>query len=100
MGDALISARQAAARLSVKPATLYAYVSRGMIRSHRVAGERGSRFDPAEIDAFARRRGAAPATGLDIGVATAVTCIDGERLWYRGRDATVLARTEPFEAVA
>ena len=29
----LISAREAARRLGVKPATLYAYVSRGLLRS-------------------------------------------------------------------
>jgi citrate synthase len=102
MASQLITAGEAARRLSVKPATLYAYVSRGMVRSHRLAGERGSWFDVDEIDGLARRRGGPGArpTGLDIGIATAITTIDGGRLWYRGRDATHLARTESFESVA
>ena len=96
----LIGTREAARRLNVKPATLYAYVSRGMIRSHRVAGERTSWFDAAEIDALAGGRGGGHPPGFDLGIATAVTLIDGRRLWYRGRDAVALARSESFESVA
>ena len=45
-----LSAAQAAARLGIKPESLYAYVSRGLLRRHKGAG--GSRFDALEIEAF------------------------------------------------
>lgn len=57
-----LTAAEAAARLGVKPATLYAYVSRGLLSRHRTAG--GSRFDPLEIEGFARTRSRAAAPGL------------------------------------
>ena len=41
-----LSTRQVADRLGVKPETVYAYVSRGLLRSHRESGGRGSWFDP------------------------------------------------------
>ncbi len=46
---------QAAHRLGVKPATLYAYVSRGLLHSHRDADSRGSNFDSREVEALAVR---------------------------------------------
>ena len=53
-----LTSAQVAARLDVKPATLYAYVSRGLLRSAR-AENGGSTFDPLDVEAFAasRRRG-------------------------------------------
>ncbi|WP_188279482.1 helix-turn-helix transcriptional regulator, partial [Streptomyces sp. CBMA29] len=50
-----ISTREAARRLGVKPETLYAYVSRGLLVSQRAEGGRGSTFDPSEVEALARR---------------------------------------------
>ncbi|NUS12397.1 MAG: helix-turn-helix domain-containing protein, partial [Streptomyces sp.] len=50
-----IGTREAARRLGVKPETLYAYVSRGLLGSRRVPGGRGSTFDPAEVAALAAR---------------------------------------------
>ncbi len=41
-----LTATEAAQRLGVKPATLYAYVSRGVLRRDRVADGRGSLFEP------------------------------------------------------
>jgi citrate synthase len=54
-GQARISTREAARRLGVKPETLYAYVSRGLLDSRRAQGTRGSTFDPEQIAALARR---------------------------------------------
>ena len=53
-----LTSAQVAARLGVKPATLYAYVSRGLLTSAR-AENGGSTFDPLDVEAFAasRRRG-------------------------------------------
>ena len=50
-----MTAAQAARRLGVKQATLYAYVSRGVLGRGRAADGRGSLFDPDEIEQLARR---------------------------------------------
>jgi hypothetical protein len=39
----------------IKRATLYAYVSRGLLTAHTRRGHRGSWFDPLELDALVRR---------------------------------------------
>jgi citrate synthase len=100
---ALITAAEAAMRLGVRPATLYAYVSRGLVQSRRLPGSRGSWFDPAQIEALAQGRGRparAGAAGAHLTIATAVTGIDGRSLSYRGHDAVGLSRRASFEAVA
>ena len=93
---------EAAARLGVKPATLYAYVSRGLLGRERAPDGRTSTFDPAEIDRLARpgrsRRGRRPAT--DLVVPSALTAIDQGLPWYRGVAVTDLAGTRTFEEVA
>ncbi|MFC4031396.1 citrate/2-methylcitrate synthase [Streptomyces polygonati] len=113
-GDGRISTREAAGRLGVKPETLYAYVSRGQLGSKRAAGGRGSTFDPAEVEALARRGRPAPpesatgpAAGLTGGAAagwtqvrTGITLIDADRYYFRGVDAVALAEAYAYEEVA
>ena len=48
---AYLTAREAAAELSVTPATLYAYVSRGLIRSEAVGDSRSRRYRADDIRA-------------------------------------------------
>jgi citrate synthase len=95
-----LTAAQAAARLGVKLATLYAYVSRGLLHPVRGPDGRSSRFDPAEVARLAARgrRAAAPAGGPLIETAL-VTIADGE-LFYRGLPAVLLARERSFEEAA
>src|ERR1700689_3789227 len=50
-----LTAAQAAQRLGVKPATLYAYVSRGVLRRDHAADGRSSLFDSEEGEQLARR---------------------------------------------
>ena len=96
-----LTAAQAAQRLGVKPATLYAYVSRGVLRRDRAADGRGSRFDSGEIERLARRgRPRRPAGVADITVESAITEITGDRLRYRGLDVIRLATSRTFEDVA
>jgi len=96
-----LTAAQAAQRLGVKPATLYAYVSRGLIGRSKSAGGRGSLFDPAEVEELARRgRPRRPAGVADITVESAITEIAGDSLRYRGLDAARLAVSRTFEEVA
>jgi len=97
-----LSTAEAAARLGVKPATLYAYVSRGLLGRERSAHGRTSTFDPDEVDRLARpgraRRGRRPSAELV--VPSALTAIDHGLPWYRGLAVPELARTRGFEEVA
>jgi citrate synthase len=97
-----LTTAEAAARLGVKPATLYAYVSRGLLGRERAPDGRTSTFDPAEIDRLARpgrtRRGRRPAT--DLVMVSALTAIDQGLPWYRGLAVPELARTRSFEEAA
>jgi citrate synthase len=101
--DSQLTTSEAARRLGVKPATLYAYVSRGLLRSHLADDGRTSRFDAAEVERLAgrgRRSRRRAGTGLDVVLATSITRLDGHALRYRGLDPVELVRSHPFEAVA
>ena len=50
-----LTTQQTADRLGVRPQTVYAYVSRGLLRSERTASGRGSTFDREEVDALLDR---------------------------------------------
>src|SRR4051794_12775914 len=96
-----MTSEQAADRLGVKPATLYAYVSRGMIRSERTPGERRSRFLRSDVERLAgRQRTGGRAGQLDIVVETELTLLEPNgRLAYRGWDVADAVRTAGFEEV-
>jgi citrate synthase len=96
-----LTAAQAARRLGVKPATLYAYVSRGVLSRDRATDGRASLFDSEEVERLARRgRPRRPAGTTDITVESAITEITGDRLRYRGHDVMRLAVSRSFEDVA
>ncbi|NJP66863.1 citrate synthase [Streptomyces spiramenti] len=103
-GAERLSTRHAAERLGVKPETVYAYVSRGLLRRHRSANGRGSTFDAAEVDALAlsRRSGRrpAPAAGVASPLTTGITLIEDDRCYYRGVDSSALAARHDYEEVA
>ncbi|WP_203833411.1 citrate/2-methylcitrate synthase, partial [Actinoplanes regularis] len=91
----LLTTEQVAERLGVKPATVYAYVSRGLLPSRRNAAGKGSLFDKADVDALiAGRKRATP------NIQTGITLIRDGGLFYRGHDAVELARTRTYEEVA
>jgi len=97
----LLSTAEAASRLGVKPATLYAYVSRGLLSRVRGADGRTSYFDPAELDLMAHQpRTPTAAAGGGLAIRSSVSEVRDQRLWYRGRDACEMARADPFESVA
>lgn len=87
LDDGYLSAMEAARALGVAPATLYAYVSRGLVRSERGQG-RTRRYHAGDIAAL--RRGLPPSGPL---VETAITAVIGDRVYFRGRDAIELAGT-------
>jgi citrate synthase len=96
-----IGAAEAADRLGIKPASLYAYVSRGLLTRRREPDGRASMFDAEEIADLARRGKPRRAAGpSELIIETAVTEITGSTLHYRGLDATVLARERSYEDVA
>ena len=96
-----LTAAQAAQQLGVKPATLYAYVSRGILRRDRAVDGRSSLFDAREVERLARRgRPRRPVGVADITVESAITEIAGDRLRYRGLDVIRLATGRTFEDVA
>ena len=97
-----LTTTEAARRLGVKPATLYAYVSRGLLSRERAPDGRTSTFDPAEIDRLARpgrpRQGRRPVPELVM--PSALTAIADGLPWYRGLPVPDLAATRGFEEVA
>ncbi|MFE6843034.1 citrate synthase [Streptomyces sp. NPDC057686] len=101
-GERRISTRQAAEILGVKPATVYAYVSRGQLTSRRDPVGRGSSFDAREVEDLARRsrREAAAPPGAELSVRTSLTLIEPDRYYFRGVDAVELASRYRYEEVA
>ena len=100
-----ITTTEAAQRLGVKRATLYAYVSRGLLRSERRPGQQESLFDRAQIDAMASatRPPGSPQPVLRFrSIATSVSSqVDGDLL-YRGRplqDVVALGSLDEAAAV-
>ena len=55
-----LSAREAAAELAISPATLYAYVSRGLIRSEPRRISRSRRYRAEDVRALKERRTPSP----------------------------------------
>jgi citrate synthase len=97
----LISAAEAAERLGVKPATLYSYVSRGVLRRHRAADGRASLFDAQDVEALGRHgRPRGRATSGELVIESRITQLSADRLRYRGHDAVTLAGRSAFEEVA
>jgi citrate synthase len=96
-----IGAAEAAERLGIKPASLYAYVSRGVLTRRRETDSRTSMFDAEEVEQLARRgRPRRPASPAELVIESALTEITGSTQRYRGHDATDLALRSSFEDVA
>jgi citrate synthase len=97
-----LTATEAARLLAVKPETLYAYVSRGAVRSERTPGERRSRYARADVERLAaRQRSGGRAGGQEIIVESALTLIEpAGKLYYRGWDVERAAEESTFETVA
>lgn len=105
-----LSAQEAAETLGVSPTTLYAYVSRGMVRSEAMAeGSRSRRYHQDDIQRLKERKELRrnPAKAVEQALHwgepvldSAITLIDNGRLYYRGCDAIKLAETRTVEEVA
>ena len=104
-----LSAKEAAAELSISLPTLYAYVSRGFVRSEAGPDSRTRRYRADDVRALKSRRAPpSDSTGmnekaLDWGVPvleSAITAIDDMGTIYRGVPALALAESASFESVA
>lgn len=104
-----LSSAEASRRLGVSSATLYAYVSRGLLRSEGASGQREKRYSADDVARLKRRRDVGrkaesiAANALDFGtpvLESSLTLIENGRLYYRGWDAVQLAQGSPLERVA
>jgi citrate synthase len=103
-----LGAHRAAEELGISLATLYAYVSRGMIRSE-AAGGRRRRYRAEDVRRLKERKERrrdpdrvvedALHWGTPV-VESAITLIEAGGLYYRGRDAVALAAGSTIEEVA
>src|SRR5688572_16175978 len=96
-----LTAREAARRLGVKLETLYAYASRGLLRSVPAERGRGRRYPVSDVERLKARtdaragHGPVAAGALRWGepvLATAISSIGSEGPLYRGERAVELAR--------
>src|SRR5712691_7009466 len=98
----MVTASEAAKRLGISLPTLYAYVSRGLIRSVPDPNNPRSRLYVTE-DIERRRPANAAERALHWGgpvLESAIMLIAGDHLYYHGQDVAALARTRSVEEVA
>ena len=106
MSARLLTARQAADRLGIKLDTLYAYVSRGRLRSVMVPGTRERRYRGADVEALLDgRSGNRPPASSDPEalmpvIGSSICLIENGRFYYRGRDAVHLSEEAALEEIA
>src|SRR5262245_31241664 len=108
--DALLDAEAASKALGVSRATLYAYVSRGSVRSmpHPTV-PKASQYAAADVQALIKRKmrmrrpRAAAESALDFGLPvlkTRITHFEDDKLFYRSEDAIVFSRHATLEETA
>ncbi|MGE3276563.1 MAG: citrate synthase family protein [Vicinamibacterales bacterium] len=103
-----LTASESAERLGVSRATLYAYVSRGLIRSAEGPDGRQRRYRQDDVEALRERkavraRQAVAARAMSFGtpvLESALSLIADGRLYYRGEDVAGLAVSASLEDVA
>src|SRR5216683_7295197 len=102
----LLTARQAADRLGVKLDTLYAYVSRGRLRSVMVPGTRERRYRSEDVEALLdARSGTRPPPNGDPEalmpvIGSSICLIENGSFYYRGQDAVRLSEQATLEEIA
>ena len=110
MTAAWIGAAEAARTLDITRATLYAYVSRGLIRSEPGPDKsRARRYSRDDVERLRRRAeerrdpdkvaSHALQWGMPV-LESSITLITDDTLYYRGHDAVALARSASVESVA
>src|ERR1700751_2413721 len=102
-----LSAREASAELAISPATLYAYVSRGLIRSEPSVDSRSHRYRAEDVRGLKERRAPlAEPRGFksfdpDLPVMdSAISTLTAAGPIYRGVNCVDLAETDTLEHAA
>lgn len=105
-----LTAEEAAQELDITLPTLYAYVSRGLIRSEETPGKsRAKRYRAEDVATLKARKALrhnpaqAAETALNWGMPvleSSLTLIENGRFYYRGQDALALAANATLEKVA
>src|ERR1700754_1475743 len=102
-----LSAREAAAELAISPATLYAYVSRGLIRSEPSSDSRSHRYRAEDVRGLKQRRTPSPESrglrnfGSDVPVMdSTISAITENGPVYRGVNCIDLAEKDTLEHTA
>lgn len=105
-----LDAQSACALLGIKPASLYAYVSRGKVRARSGdADPRASQYSASDIEhLLARNRAGRKRDSIARGaigwgepiLESAITCVHSGRLIFRGWDAIGLSQNATWEEVA
>lgn len=104
-----LSSKEAAAILGVSAATLYAYVSRGLLTSIADGTARSKRYSREDVlrlaarKADGKRAGHAVAAAMSWGVPvleSRISLIADGKLYYRGHDSAVLAASATLEQTA
>jgi citrate synthase len=90
---------EAVARLGVKPATLYAYVSRGLLRRQRGLDGR-SLFALEDVERLRQRGRVAPSPSAGLATESGLTSVSEDAIYFRGRNALDIAASNRFEAAA
>jgi len=109
-GGKHLTAEEAAATLGIQVASLYAYVSRRLLRSEPAPDDpRSRRYVAEDVQRLLRRQAARrnPAQSADPPLAwglpvmeSAITLLEDRALYYRGHDVASLARDRSLEQVA
>src|SRR6476661_10488382 len=109
-GRYYLTSQQAADALGITPATLYAYTSRGQLRSERIPGRpRERRYYREDVERLRERKetrrdpAKAAARGLHWGgpvLESGITLIHDGRFFYRGHDVLALAQSATLEDAA
>ena len=102
----LLTARQTADRLGIKLDTLYAYVSRGRLRSVMVPGTRERRYRSEDVETLLDARSGTrsppssdPAALMPV-IGSSICLIENGHFYYRGQDALLLAERSTLEEIA
>jgi len=106
----MIAAEEVCARLRIRPQTLYAYVSRGLLEAVAdTSDSRRSLYREADVEALVARKKAGrsrtvvAAKAIDWGdpvLETRISTVVRGRLIYRGQDAVAWSRTATLEETA
>ena len=102
----LLTARQTADRLGIKLDTLYAYVSRGRLRSVMVPGTRERRYRSEDVEALLDARSSPrpvhssdPEALMPV-IGSSICLIENGRFYYRGQDTVGLSDWATLEDIA